>query len=147
MITIRMATRQDTPELVELEHVCFSHDRLSIRSIRRFISMGQASVLVLTIGEIVKGAAIITYRNNCRKARLYSLAIEPSVRHKGLGQKLLMAAVGAARQQGCCAIVLETKSSNRSASSLYERHGFVPVKHLSRYYEDGSDAIRKQAWI
>lgn len=76
------------------------------------------------------------------------LAVRQSHRRKGLGSRLVQAAVLAMRERYDIAeIVLETETSNGSAVKLYENLGFVKERHLHRYYMNGSDAFRLKLWL
>ncbi len=54
---------------------------------------------------------------------IHDLAVQPSVRNKGIGEALLAAVEKIARKYDCCKITLEVRKDNR-ARDLYERFGF-----------------------
>ena len=56
---------------------------------------------------------------------LNDLFVKESARRKGLGEKLLQAAITFARETGANAVSLETGKENVNAQRLYERFGFV----------------------
>jgi ribosomal protein S18 acetylase RimI-like enzyme len=49
-----------------------------------------------------------------------TLAVDPAYQNRGLGERLLRAAIALARQEGCTQIILETAHAER----FYRRHGF-----------------------
>lgn len=58
---------------------------------------------------------------------LYQMWVAPADRQRGVGSRLIEAAVGDARQRSGRGIVLEVFANNYTAVSLYERQGFVPT--------------------
>ena len=55
---------------------------------------------------------------------LEDLFVRDEDRRKGLGEALVAAAVGRARERGCGRVELDVSESNRGAWALYERMGF-----------------------
>ncbi|MBB3035450.1 GNAT family N-acetyltransferase [Alteriqipengyuania lutimaris] len=72
------------------------------------------------------------------------IAIEPAMRRRGLGAKLLRTLAAAARLRGADRLFLEMRENN-PARSVYENHGFHPIGRRKEYYrlDDGArmDAI------
>jgi RimJ/RimL family protein N-acetyltransferase len=55
---------------------------------------------------------------------LYSLWLEPAVRHRGLARELLATAVEWARGERVSTVTLRVDTGNDAARSVYERQGF-----------------------
>jgi ribosomal protein S18 acetylase RimI-like enzyme len=126
-----------------LEQRCFDLDRLSRRSLRRFLRHERAPLLVAEgPGLGLAGYALVTLRRGARAARLYSLAVDPAQRRQGLGGRLLLAAEAAARRAGALELRLEVRADNGSAIAAYEAAGYLPFGRYLAYYEDGADALR-----
>jgi ribosomal protein S18 acetylase RimI-like enzyme len=70
------------------------------------------------------------------------LAVEKSQRGAGLGSKLVEHAIKIMEEQSADEVVLETEDVNKGSLKLYERLGFLPTKHLHRYYLNGNGALR-----
>ncbi len=66
-----------------------------------------------------------TLEHGGRSAWLEELYVQPEYRGRGIGQKLLAAAINRAREEGCRAIDLEVDRGHPRASHLYDREGFV----------------------
>ena len=91
---IRDAILDDVPALVDLETRCFEIDRLSARSFRRFLTKGKATLLANVDeeeGGRLNAYALVLFHPNTSLARLYSLAVEPSLRGRGIARALLAA--------------------------------------------------------
>jgi len=140
---VRRAEGRDLDGLVRLEHRCFDLDRLSRRSLRHFLGPGQGVLLVAEggAGELA-GYALVVFRRNSRAARLYSIAVDPGERRRGLGRRLLQAAEAAAVEAGATELRLEVRTDNRAAIAAYEAAGYAPIGRYAGYYEDGADALR-----
>jgi len=142
--TLRRAEQRDLDGLVRLEQRCFDLDRLSRRSLWRFLRQARASLLVAErpAGGGLAGYALVTLRRGARVARLYALAVDPSERRRGLGRRLLRAAEAAASSAGAAELRLEVRADNREAISAYEADGYRPIGRYPAYYEDGAEALR-----
>jgi ribosomal-protein-alanine N-acetyltransferase len=67
---------------------------------------------------------------------ILNTAVARTSRRRGIGSKLLVAALEFARQSGSSRAYIEVRASNSSAIALYKRHGFTPCGRRSQYYRD-----------
>jgi ribosomal protein S18 acetylase RimI-like enzyme len=66
----------------------------------------------------------------------------PAWRRQRIGERLLLAFLDIAVDQGAHEATLEVRLSNLAARKLYEKYGFRPVGLRPRYYsDDGEDAL------
>lgn len=140
-IVIRAAHAADLEALLALEQRSFSADRMSGRQYRRHLGSTSARILVASQPALL-GSAVLFFRAGSTVARLYSLAVDDAVRGRGIGARLLHAAIEAARQRGCRSLRLEVRTDNAGAIALYECQGFRRIGRYVGYYEDGADAWR-----
>ena len=76
------------------------------------------------------------------EAHITNIAVHPDFRRRGIGEKLMLAAIDYSESQGIDAITWEVRASNIGARRLYEKLGFVSVGIRPRYYhDDGEDAV------
>ncbi len=75
-------------------------------------------------------------------ARLYSLAIDPAARGRGLGSELLERAEAAALKAGKAVLRLEVRPDNSAAIRLYEEAGYRAFGRYLDFYADRSPALR-----
>jgi len=141
-VKVRAATPEDVDALITIEERCFSADRISRRSMRRLVTSPSAIVLALDHDGAIAGYALFLTRAGSDGARLYSLAIEPSMGGKGIGAKLLEAAEAAVARQGHARIHLEVREDNTPAITLYRRFGYKERGRHPHYYADGKAALR-----
>jgi ribosomal protein S18 acetylase RimI-like enzyme len=145
-VRVRAATPADLDALDALEQRVFATDRISRRSLRRFLASPTAAVLVADTHHdgqpAFAGTAIVLFRPRSLAARLYSIAVAPHLGGRGVGVMLLAAAEDAAIARGALAIRLEVHTTNHAAISRYRKSGYREFGRLRHYYEDGGDALR-----
>lgn len=125
---------EDLPDLVDIE--------LLETRIRREAStaMGLGDEVDLAIfvreeGEVVAGISGWTWGDCCE---LQSLWVQPSLRGRGLGSKLIAAAEAEAAARGCVQTVHFTYEFQ--ARTLYERNGYTLVARV-KDFPSGTDAL------
>ncbi len=148
-LIIRCATADDLDDLVDLEDRAFPVDRISRRAWRHLLTRAHARVLLATAPALqgLGGAAVVLFRSGSEVARLYSLAVAPEARGRGVGRALLAAVLAAARRHGARRVRLEVRDTNEVALSLYRTAGFRAVASLPGYYADGADGLRMEATL
>lgn len=141
-IQLRLATNADLNALVGLENRCFTEDRLSRRSFRRFLDMPRDRLIVCSLGGELMGYCLVLMNAATRLARIYSLAVAPEARGVGAGEKLVRAAEREATEAGRIVMRLEVREDNTGAIKLYRRLGYRQFGTYRDYYEDHGDALR-----
>jgi ribosomal protein S18 acetylase RimI-like enzyme len=139
---IRAAVPSDVDRLLALEDACFASDRLGARSFRHFVKAPTAALRVIGDGDRIDGYSLLLFRAGSRVARLYSIAVAPEVRGRGLAARLLADAETLARGRNMDRLALEVREDNPAAIGFYERRGYALSGRASGYYEDGADARR-----
>lgn len=139
---LRPAASADLAALMRLEAEAFTGDRLSRRSLRRFLHAPTAVTIVSVADGRIVGYALVLFRKDSKVARLYSLARDGAWQGRGIGAALLAAAEAGARARGADEMRLEVRVDNGPARALYARRGYVESGTLPAYYDDGTDAIR-----
>ncbi len=146
-IRIRPVREEDLSALVALEQACFTSDRLSRRSFRRWIQSSHRAFLVAESGNALVGYGLILFLKGTILARLYSIAIDPAWRGAGIARQLLCAGEAEAEEHGCVFLRLEVSTDNISAIRLYESLGYQRFGIYHQYYEDDNDALRMQKCV
>src|SRR4051794_36430766 len=141
-VRVRAAEPRDLDALVALEQQVFDTDQLSRRSLRRFLGVPSAELLVAEGRGGLAGTAIVLFRPRSAVARLYSIAVAPHMGGRGVASILLRAAEDCALRRRCGSIQLEVHETNAAAISRYQKSGYREFGRRSRYYEDGGDALR-----
>lgn len=143
---VRSLRTADLESLLALENASFSaNDRFPRRNWRHVLA--SRSTLVLGIPAPaggLHGAICWLLRRGTSVARMYSLAVHPDARGRGLGKLLVDASLDRLPRR-CTLLGLEVRPENTSAVGLYRALGFRPVAGLADYYGDGEDGMRMQA--
>lgn len=140
-VKFRQAAISDVPELAALEEACFNGDKLSAKNFKHIIQKGNADVWLALDKKKIAAYGIVFYRKGTSLCRLYSLAVSPNSRGKGIGDKLLKRLESKAGEKDMSYIRLEVKENNEAAIKLYQKHGYTPFTLKKGYYEDGSNAL------
>jgi ribosomal protein S18 acetylase RimI-like enzyme len=141
-LTIRDGRDADLAALTGIEARSFASDRLSRRSLRRFLAADTARIRVALSGGAAVGYHLLLLRQGSAIARLYSIAVDRTARGAGLGGRLLADAERLARRLKRTALRLEVRADNRPAIRLYERQGYWRIGRYRQYYADKTDALR-----
>ena len=136
--TLRDARPDDLPRLLALE-ARFPGDRITPRQFLHHMTSRSARLRVV---DDVSGYALVFLRRGSTLARLYSIAVDPTARGRGLGHALLADAERAARAGGADRLRLEVRVENTAAIALYLSRGYEEFGRYINYYDDGSDALR-----
>lgn len=139
---IRTARVSDLDALMALEEQGFTSDRFTSTQVRGLITKAQGAALVIEAGGRIAGSAFVLWRKGSSVARLYSIAMDPAFRGRGLGRQLMEAAEEAAAAQACTAMSLEVRTDNTAAIALYRKLGYRVTRTLEGYHEDGADAYK-----
>jgi ribosomal protein S18 acetylase RimI-like enzyme len=141
-VTIRPARLQDLEALVTIEVRSFDVDRFSRRSFRYLLTTANAETLVYEEQGQVLAYVMLLFNTGTSLARLYSLAVDPVLRGKGVGSELIAAAEASAVGHDCIYLRLEVRRNNATAIRLYEKLGYKQIGSLPDYYEDHMEALR-----
>jgi len=144
-IHVRPARAEDLGALLAIETACFSSDRISRRSFRRFLESPGASCLVAELpGGELAGYALLLFRTGTALARLYSFAVLEGLRGRGIAAQLLASAERDAYARDRIVLRLEVREDNAPARALYSRAGYRQHGRVSDYYADGMAALRME---
>jgi len=139
---IRPATVHDIDALVAIENQSFGSDILSRRSFRYLLTKGHANTVLAEQDGRVCGYAMALYSAGTSMSRLYSLAVVPELRRRGIGLRLLQAIELQAQGHDCASMRLEVRRDNEPAQSLFRKSGYKQFGAIADYYEDHMDALR-----
>ena len=142
-VMIRAARRDDLAAISALEQGCFTTYTLNKRQLN-YLQQRQSTVFLVAEqdGRIVgEGIALVRHHKQSVSGRVYSLAVDPALRGRGIGQQLMREMVEQLRHRAVGRIYLEVEASNAPAIHLYQRLGFDSVGTLPDYYGDGRPGL------
>jgi ribosomal-protein-alanine acetyltransferase len=146
-VRMRPGRVSDLDALFALEQAAFMTDRLSRRSLRHFLASPNATLTVAEKGGKLAGCSLVLYRRRSKLARLYSIAIAPEFRRRGLAQSLLAAAEKEATRRGRRALRIEVREDNARAIKLYKKLGYRLFGRHPGYYDDRGNALRFEKFL
>jgi len=136
--TIRPMAPTDLPAVTRLEEDVYPQP-WSLRVFQEELAASNRSYLVLTdAGGIVYayGGLLLAEAD----AHITTLAVDPSVRRRRLGTRMMLALADEALEIEAQHLTLEVRMSNAGARALYTRFGFAPVGLRKDYYKN-EDAL------
>lgn len=96
----------------------------SLESVRRTLGRG-GRLFVLALEDRIVGSAWVS--DDGRRLYLHHMAVLPELQGRGLGKRLMEAAVSAARERGM-QMKLEVSEANAGAIALYRKYGFETLE-------------------
>ena len=146
-IHLRQAKVGDIPAILEIEQECFQEDSFSREQFVYLICRSKGTFYVVVEQERMIAYVSLLFHVGTRYLRIYSIAVHPDFRGKGLGQALMDQTIRTANECKAAKITLEVKVTNAAAIALYMKNGFIPAGIKPCYYHDGSNAIYMQRLI
>ncbi len=102
-------------------------------------------VAVSDVNQQITGY-VLTQVEDKVEAHITSIAVDPNHRRKGIGKRLLLNALIAAKKMYLLSCSLHVRVSNEAAINLYESLNFNKIRVKEKYYADGENAylMRRQ---
>ena len=144
---IRIATTQDIEQLLGIEQRCFQTDRLSRRNFSYLLTKANAHTLVAENQGIIQGYVMALFSQATSAARLYSIAVDVSLRNQGVAKSLLQAVEQYALERDTVSMRLEVRADNIASQQLFKKQGYKQFGVVADYYEDHEQAWRFEKWL
>jgi [ribosomal protein S18]-alanine N-acetyltransferase len=127
-------TMERVDEVLEIERLSFT-DPWSREMFRSELEVGGGTYARMALrGGTLAGYLLAVLIED--EAHLGNLAVHPSERRTGVGQKLLDDLLETARASGIERITLEVRRSNENARKFYVRNNFMDVAMRKNYYRN-----------
>ncbi len=141
MITYRDANSMDIPVLVSLDKELFPYspwssgqyrEEISAPTRRFIVALDDASSVIGYAGVFAPGGA---------EADILTVGVISQHRGQGIARQLMAGITKWAIDQGSIAMMLEVKTDNAAAISLYESLGYSKLNIRKDYFGSGLDAL------
>ena len=141
MITYRDANSMDIPVLVSLDKELFPYSPWSSGQYREEISAPTRRFIV----AVDEGQSVIGYAGvfapGGAEADILTVGVIAQHRGQGIARELMAGITKWAIDQGSIAMMLEVKTDNAAAISLYESLGYSKLNIRKDYFGTGLDAL------
>jgi ribosomal protein S18 acetylase RimI-like enzyme len=98
-------------------------------AIRKKLAVERDLFFVAAIDGVVVGTVMGGYDGH--RGWVYSVAVKPQHRRRGIGSTLLRRLEAALRERGCLKVNLQVRSSNAEVIAFYEKLGFGVEERVS----------------
>ena len=140
-VTYRSANAQDIPVMVSLDKQLFPYSPWSSGQYREEISAPTRYFIVaLDDAQSIIGYAGV-FAPGETSADILTVGVIPEHRGQGIARALMALITEWAKMQGSDAMMLEVKTDNLEAISLYESLGYMKLNIRKDYFGSGLDAL------
>lgn len=129
---IRPTTPADLEALEGLEQSAFS-DPWTVTMLEEALA-GRGAVALVAVDATDAVIASVMARQVADEGEILTLAVDPAWRRRGIGRRLLAAALDQLGQGGVTAVWLEVRESNLAARLMYLSAGFIAAGVRRGYY-------------
>jgi ribosomal-protein-alanine N-acetyltransferase len=133
----------DLDAVLAIERASFGADAYDRNLFAELFSHCGRLFLVAAAGAGIRAymvtATAVRHATPC--AELVSVAVGPVHRGQGIASSLMRSTLRRLRLRRVRQFTLAVRVANRQAQALYAKFGFVGVRRIRRYYEDGEDAL------
>lgn len=132
-VAVRAATSRDIDGIAAIEAAAFSQPWSRASFAELLVTPFAKMLVAVHEADRIIGYAVIYLA--AEESELANLAVSASYRGRGVGRRLLDAAMSEAAARGAHAMYLEVRASNFAAQALYGSAGFAAVGRRHRYYQ------------
>ena len=133
-LSLRRATHADVADVAALEQVAFG-DPWSADAFRSLVYNPAVHFLVARTSEGTLAGYLVAWFA-ADQAEIANVAVAPALRGRGVGARLLDAALAEGERRGTVSCFLEVRESNHAAQRLYASRAFTAVGRRRRYYRN-----------
>jgi ribosomal-protein-alanine N-acetyltransferase len=132
----RPLVEADLDRVAALERAVFT-DPWSRRSFEELLGQPQVRGIAVDDDGCLAGYALYTVVAG--EGEILNFAVDPAVRRRGLGRRLLEGILDQMRVAGTTHVFLEVRQSNHAAIQLYAAFGFRSVSLRRAYYRNPTE--------
>ena len=142
-VIIKSMTPEDVSAVHQVEEACFSTP-WSLESFQDIFRFGEN--YYLTAWEEDKIVGFIGLMAVAGEGDITNVAVLPSHRKKGIGDRLVKEMLILAKEKEIKKIMLEVRASNQAAIHLYEKYGFEFLCIRKKYYQKPVEDANIMCW-
>lgn len=141
-MSLRPASVDDLGAIMVLERAAFGGAAWSDDVMRAELASPHTWYVAAENEGRLVGYAGLRAPAGSRDADVQTIALDESVRGRGLGREIFRALLAEARRRGVSEVFLDVRADNEPAQRLYTSEGFEAIGRRPNYYPgEGVDAI------
>ncbi len=140
IISIDKGQLSDINSILEIENDCFGEESFTRDQFKYLIEKAKGALFCLKLNNSTTAYVSVLINERWSYGRIYSIAVSPQSRGKGLAQLLINRVVEFAVEKRLRNIFLEVRVENSAAIALYKKNGFVVKETKENYYGNWEDA-------
>ncbi|MFF3466883.1 GNAT family N-acetyltransferase [Streptomyces sp. NPDC001984] len=140
-VRMRPATEQDLPRLARLDEQIFKEFTYPFFVLRQLMDVCGDDLLVLDDGTELLGYVLTGTRPDRKRSWILGLGVDERLRGRGMGRRLMEAALELMRAEGVVEAALTVDPENAPARALYNAFGFVQVDDRRDYFGPGQHRL------
>ena len=144
-VTVREATDNDVPAILELEQLCFIDPWKKENLYYEMHENPVANVWVIELEEKSRNLKSVVgfcdYWHTFDSATIAQIAVHPELQRKQLGSAMMDEIINDCFAKKVQTLTLEVRANNTKAINFYLKHGFKKELVKEKYYANGEDAI------
>jgi ribosomal-protein-alanine N-acetyltransferase len=142
--TIRRFRLSDMDRILKIEQAVFPRDAYDRNLFAEYFHTSGDLFLVLVRRGNICGYMLTCI---CPRPEIVSIAVQPAERRKGAARLLLKSTIRRLRRRRVGRLNLMVRVKNRPALKFYVKHGFVKIRVVRRYYDDGTDGFLMSKYL
>ena len=124
----------DLDDLLKLEADTFPKTAFSTGTFLRYHLERASRIRVCEDDGRLVGYVVYSVKEKPRRVYVDSIAVRPSYRRRGMGQRMMDEVLNAAREVSAEKVTLHVRTTNRDAVAFYESLGFRTERTIPDYY-------------
>jgi ribosomal-protein-alanine acetyltransferase len=143
-LIFRRASNRDLNSILLIERICFNGESFTKRQFKYMLKSSSSIAFVAQYREELVGYiwAYIQRFKAKLQGRIYSLAVKPEYRGRGIARNLLLEVEREMQSLKVNQIFLEVDECNEVAKQLYSSSGFKVYRFLPNYYGQANNAFK-----
>ena len=144
-VTVREATDEDIPAILELENLCFKAPWTRQNLLYEMHENPVSNVWVIELEEKSQNLKSVVgfcdYWHTFDSATIAQIAVHPHLQRKQLGSAMMDEIINDCYAKKVQTLTLEVRADNEKAINFYLKHGFKKECVKPSYYTNGDGAI------
>jgi len=140
VVIIRKFSLKELSRIMEIENTSFVFDAFTKNMFLNLYCRCSNLFIIAEISKVISGYMITC--NEYGGWKVISIAIDPIYRRKGIGSNLANTTFNQLKTSSIKSLESEVRKTNSVGICFWKSLGFLPLKIIPNYYNNGIDALR-----